>query len=31
VIIGPNGKVVKHWAKVPQAATHPDAVLAALQ
>lgn len=31
VWIGPNGKVVKHWAKVPKAATHPDKVLEALR
>ncbi|MCD8481447.1 MAG: peroxiredoxin, partial [Verrucomicrobia bacterium] len=30
VLIGPDGKVIKHWAKVPQAETHPEQVLAAL-
>ena len=27
VLIGPDGKVVKHWSKVARAADHPDAVL----
>jgi len=27
--IGPNGKVVKHWKKVPKAADHPQKVLQA--
>lgn len=27
VIISPEGKVVKHWAKVPKAADHPQKVL----
>lgn len=27
VVIGPDGKIVKHWAKVPKAETHPDKVL----
>jgi len=26
-IVGPNGKVLKHWKKVPKAADHPDKVL----
>ncbi len=30
VIIGPDGKVVKHWAKVPKAEAHPAKVLEAL-
>jgi len=30
VIIGPDGKVIKHWAKVPKAESHPEHVLAAL-
>ena len=30
VWIGPDGKVKKHWARVREAATHPDAVIAAL-
>ena len=30
-IVGPNGKVVKHWKKVPKAADHPEKVLAWLQ
>ena len=30
VWVGPNGKVVKHWRKVPKAADHPDKVLEAL-
>ena len=30
VWIGADGKVRKHWAKVPKAETHPAAVLAAL-
>ena len=30
VWIGADGKVRKHWRKVPKAETHPDAVLAAL-
>lgn len=30
VVIGPDGKVVKHWQKVPKAETHPEAVLAFL-
>lgn len=30
VWIGPDGKVKKHWKKVPNAATHPEKVLKAL-
>lgn len=30
VLIGADGKVRKHWARVAKAETHPDAVLAAL-
>ena len=29
--IGPDGKVVKHWPKVSNAATHPAKVLETLQ
>ena len=31
VWIGPDGKVKKHWKRVPEAATHPDHVIAALK
>ncbi len=31
VWVGPDGKVVKHWKKVPKAADHPAKVLEALQ
>jgi len=31
VWVGPNGKVRKHWKKVPKAADHPAKVLEALQ
>ena len=31
VWIAPDGKVKKHWARVREAATHPDEVIAALQ
>jgi len=31
VWIGPDGKVRKHWARVADAAAHPEQVLAALQ
>lgn len=31
VWIGPDGKVKKHWRKVPKAETHPEQVLAALK
>ncbi len=27
VVIGPDGNVVKHWARVPKAETHPGQVL----
>jgi peroxiredoxin Q/BCP len=27
VVIGPDGKVLKHWKKVPKAETHPEKVL----
>lgn len=27
VVIGPDGKVLKHWQKVPKAETHPEKVL----
>ena len=30
VVIGPDGKVLKHWKKVPNAETHPEKVLAFL-
>ena len=30
VWVGPNGKVLKHWKKVPKAADHPAKVLGAL-
>ena len=30
VWVGPNGKVLKHWKKVPKAADHPAKVLEAL-
>ena len=30
VVIGPDGRVLKHWARVKQAAVHPDEVLAFL-
>lgn len=30
-VVGPNGKVMKHWKKVPKAADHPEKVLAFLQ
>jgi peroxiredoxin Q/BCP len=29
--IGPDGKVIKHWQKVPSAEEHPDKVLEALR
>jgi peroxiredoxin len=29
--IGPDGRVRKHWARVPDAAEHPARVLAALK
>lgn len=31
VWIGPDGKVKKHWARVPKAEDHPDKVLEALK
>lgn len=31
VIIDETGRVIKHWAKVPKAETHPAAVLAVLE
>ncbi len=31
VVIGPDGKVKKHWKKVPKAETHPEQVLAFLR
>ena len=31
VWIGPNGKVRKHWARIPDAGKHPDVVLKALR
>ena len=31
VVIGPDGTVIKHWKKVPKAATHPEKVLEFLQ
>jgi peroxiredoxin Q/BCP len=31
VWIGPDGKVRKHWARVPDAAAHPEKVLEALR
>jgi len=31
VWIGPDGKVKRHWARVPDAATHPDHVIEALK
>jgi len=31
VWIGPDGKVVKHWKRVPKAETHPEQVLAQLR
>lgn len=31
VWIGPDGKVKKHWRKVPKAETHPEKVLEALR
>ena len=30
VWIGPDGRVVKHWKRVPKAADHPAKVLEAL-
>jgi peroxiredoxin Q/BCP len=31
VWVGPDGKVIRHWKKVPKAADHPAKVLEALQ
>ena len=31
VLIGPDGKVVKHWQRVPKAEAHPERVLEALR
>ena len=31
VLVGPNGKVVKHWRRVAKAADHPQKVLGVLQ
>ena len=31
VLIGPTGKVIKHWKQVAQAADHPHKVLETLQ
>ena len=31
VWIGPDGRVRRHWAKVPNAAAHPEKVMAALR
>ena len=31
VLVGPNGKVVKHWRRVAKAADHPQKVLDVLQ
>ena len=31
VLIGPDGRVVRHWARVPNAGEHPAKVLAALR
>lgn len=31
VWVGPNGKVKKHWRKVPKAADHPTKVLEAVR
>ena len=31
VLVGPDGRVVRHWARVPSAAAHPAKVLAALR
>lgn len=31
VIIGPDGKIVRHWPKVAKAETHPEEVLAFLK
>ena len=31
VWIGSNGKVIKHWKRVPKAADHPQKVLEAIR
>jgi len=31
VLVGPDGKVIKHWKRVAQAADHPQKVLEILQ
>lgn len=31
VWVGPDGKVVKHWRKVPRAADHPEKILQAMK
>lgn len=31
VVIGPDGVILKHWKKVPKAATHPEKVLEFIQ
>ena len=31
VWVGPDGKVIRHWRRVPNAAAHPEKVLAALR
>ncbi|MGI9335356.1 MAG: thioredoxin-dependent thiol peroxidase [Gammaproteobacteria bacterium] len=31
VLIGPDGKVKKHWARVPKAEAHPEKVLEAIR
>ena len=31
VLVGKNGKVLKHWPKVANAAKHPDKVIEVLQ
>jgi peroxiredoxin Q/BCP len=31
VWIGPDGRVRRHWARVPNAARHPDKVLEAIR
>jgi len=30
VWVGPNGKVIRHWRKVPKAADHPQKVIEAI-
>ena len=31
VLVGPDGKVVRHWQRVPKAETHPEKVLEVLR